>query len=201
VLRDLYFQPLVKEISAIHGPSGSGKTTLFRILAKLTAPTSGEVTYKGRAITTLNRHEAQFYRQQIGIIFQDFKLVENWTLAENISLPLKIKRESQKTIQSALAAISEELGISDVLSQYPAYVSGGQQQRAAAARALISNPEILLADEPTGNLDREHGRVILDLLRRTAQKNKTVIVATHDEQIINAPDVHSYRLKEGQIEK
>lgn len=170
------------EFVGIMGPSGSGKTTLLNLLATIDKPTSGSIKIDGVDTVALRGERlARFRRQRLGFVFQDFNLLDTLTIGENISLPLVLDRKPVRTIQERLGTIAQRLGISDILAKYPYEVSGGQQQRAAAARAIIHEPAILLADEPTGNLDSKSARELMEtftLLNNVA--NVTILLVTHD---------------------
>ena len=167
-------------LTAVMGPSGSGKSTLMHILAGLDRPTAGTVTIAGQDITRLSDNDLTLLRREhIGFIFQFFNLLPMLTAAENIVLPLKLA--GGKPDPEWLAELIEKVGLGDRLSHRPAELSGGQQQRVAVARALVSRPSVMFADEPTGNLDSTNGRMILDLLRRlNADRHTSVVAVTHD---------------------
>lgn len=153
-LRDVHFSVEPGEFVAIMGESGSGKTTLLNILASLDTPTAGKVLVDGKDFTTLKDNErAIFRRSNLGFIFQDFNLLDNFSIEDNIKLPLVLAGEDYKKMDAKVQKAARQLGIMELLKKYPYEVSGGQKQRTAIARALITNPRILLADEPTGALD------------------------------------------------
>ena len=153
------------EFVGIMGPSGSGKTTLLNLLATIDQPTSGTVMIDGVDTATLRGEKlARFRRERLGFVFQDFNLLDSLTIGENIALPLVLNRKPLRFIKEQLALIARRLGISELLNKYPYEVSGGQQQRAAAARAIIHEPAVLLADEPTGNLDSKSARELMETL-------------------------------------
>jgi putative ABC transport system ATP-binding protein len=169
-------------LTAVMGPSGSGKSTLMHILAGLDKPTSGEVTVAGVDISDLGDDElTKLRRDHIGFIFQFFNLLPMLTAAENIALPLKLA--GGKPDPEWLAELIEKVGLGDRLTHRPSELSGGQQQRVAVARALVSRPSVMFADEPTGNLDSTTGGVILTLLRETVDSlGQTTVMVTHDAQ-------------------
>lgn len=176
------------EFVAIIGPSGSGKSTMLHILGGVDTPTSGQVIIKNTDISTLNETAlAIFRRRQIGLIYQFYNLIPILTVEENLTLPLLLDgRKPDKRITDSLI---EKLGLSKRLTHLPSQLSGGQQQRVSIGRALVNNPALLLADEPTGNLDSEHSREIMTLLRKFNKEQKqTVIIITHDEKIALAAD-------------
>lgn len=176
------------EFCAIIGASGSGKTTLLHMLGGLDTPTSGSVLYGETDIYALgDRKLSEIRRKKCGFVFQFFNLIRELTAEENIVLPILL--DNRKIDTSYINELVELLGISDRLSHYPSQMSGGQQQRVAIARALSNNPEILLCDEPTGNLDEESGNNVIEMLCKAQRKfGKTVIVVTHDNDIANRAD-------------
>lgn len=168
------------EYVAIMGESGSGKTTLLNILAALDRPTEGEVFLNGRALSTISEKEiASFRRQNLGFVFQDFNLLDTFTLQDNIFLPLVLAGKHFSEMQAKLLPLAQQLGIADLLQKYPYEVSGGQKQRAAVARALITKPRILLADEPTGALDSKSTDELLRLFGEVNRGGQTILMVTH----------------------
>jgi len=171
-----------REFVSIMGPSGSGKTTLLNLLAGLDKPSGGELWLQGENMVSLKAGEmALFRRRNLGFIFQDFNLLDTLTLAENVALPLSLDGQHNKNIQQRVSEIMQFLGIADQMQRYPYEVSGGQQQRAAVARAVIHQPRLLLADEPTGNLDSAAARALLELFQKlNGQQQSTILMVTHD---------------------
>jgi ABC-type lipoprotein export system ATPase subunit len=171
-----------KEFISIMGPSGSGKTTLLNILAGLDRPTSGELWLQGENMAALKAGElALFRRRNLGFVFQDFNLLDTLTLAENVALPLSLDSQRGTNIPQRVSEMMRFLGIADQQQRYPYEVSGGQQQRAAVARAIIHQPRLLLADEPTGNLDSASARSLLELFQQlNSQQQATILMVTHD---------------------
>lgn len=168
------------EYIAIMGESGSGKTTLLNILATLDKPTGGEVLLDGRSLLTIpDRQVSAFRRDNLGFVFQDFNLLDTFSLRDNIYLPLVLAGKKPSEMEAAIAPIAEKLGITDVLEKYPYEVSGGQKQRAAVARALITHPRIVLADEPTGALDSHSADALLEIFRDINSAGQTVLMVTH----------------------
>ncbi|WP_246064799.1 ABC transporter ATP-binding protein [Melghirimyces algeriensis] len=166
----------------VMGPSGSGKTSLLRILGTLDLPTSGELWFQGRELTTLSSEErAQFRRRHLGFIFQDFRLLEALTLRENTWLPLVLSREDPAVMQERSDTMAAALGLDKGWHRYPRHASGGEKQRAAAIRAMIHRPDLVLADEPTGNLDSKASRALLSALETLRQQaNSAILMVTHD---------------------
>ncbi len=179
-LKRVSFEVEEGEYIAIMGESGSGKTTLLNILASLDKPTSGMVVLDGKDISKIRESQlAAFRRDNLGFVFQEFNLLDTFSIEDNIYLPLVLAGKNHKEMQERIKPIAAQLGISDLLKKYPYEVSGGQKQRAAVARALITNPKLILADEPTGALD---SRATDELLRLFVQINKTgqtILMVTH----------------------
>lgn len=179
-LRDVNFTVEKGEYVAIMGESGSGKTTLLNILASLDKPTEGSVVLEGKNLSAVKDNEmAVFRRDNLGFVFQDFNLLDTFTLEDNIFLPLVLAGNSPKTMNERLAPIAEKLGIVNILKKYPYEVSGGQKQRAAVARAIITNPKIVLADEPTGALDSKSSDELLRLFGELNKMGQTILMVTH----------------------
>lgn len=168
------------EYVAIMGESGSGKTTLLNILAALDKPTSGEVMLDGKNISEIKEKDiSAFRRDNLGFVFQDFNLLDTFSLEDNIYLPLVLAGKKYAEMSSRLAPIAKKLGISDILKKYPYEVSGGQKQRAAIARALITGPKLVLADEPTGALDSKATDALLKLFASINEDGQTIVMVTH----------------------
>lgn len=179
-LTDISFTVQSGEYVAIMGESGSGKTTLLNILAALDKPTSGVVTLNGKSIVSINEKEvAAFRRKQLGFVFQDFNLLDTFSLKDNILLPLVLSNMPYSEMDSRLMPIANSLGITELLKKFPYEVSGGEKQRAAIARALITNPKLILADEPTGALDSKTTDELLDVFRTINQLGQTILMVTH----------------------
>ena len=168
------------EYVAIMGESGSGKTTLLNILAALDKPTSGSVELDGKPLASVKeRAMAQFRRENLGFVFQEFNLLDTFNLRDNILLPLVLGGKSVSEMKKRLAPIASSLGIEEILDKYPYEVSGGQKQRAAAARALITDPKLILADEPTGALDSQSSADLLRVFSRMNRDGQTILMVTH----------------------
>ena len=182
VLKNIDFTVEKGEFVAIVGPSGSGKTTLMNILGLLDRPDSGDYTLAGKAVSGMSAKElAKTRNRTIGFVFQQFHLLPRTTATENVELPLVYSNagESSKKAVDALCRV----GLEDRLSHYPSELSGGQQQRVAIARALVNEPDIILADEPTGNLDSASGRQIMDLFQNLNRSGSTIVFITHNPQL------------------
>lgn len=179
-LKSINFTVDAGEYIAIMGESGSGKTTLLNILALLDRPTSGKVILMGKDLQEIKDSEmAKFRRENLGFVFQDFNLLDNFTVKENILLPLVLSDEKISVMEEKLSKIAKKLSVSDLLNKYPYEISGGQKQRTAVARALISDPKILLADEPTGALDSNSTRELLKVFKDLNQDGETILMVTH----------------------
>ena len=187
------------EFVAIMGESGSGKTTLLNILASLDRPTEGEVLLDGKSIVHLTEKEiSAFRRNNLGFVFQDFNLLDTFSLRDNIYLPLVLAGEDYREMEQKIRPVAKALRITEILEKYPYEVSGGQKQRAAVARALITDPRIILADEPTGALDSKTSRDVLGFLKQLNDEGNTIVKITHDNAIaMEARRV--VRIKDGQI--
>ena len=179
-LKDIHFTVEKGEYVAIMGESGSGKSTLLNILAMLDQPTEGRVYLNGTDTSTIkNKDASSFRREKLGFVFQDFNLLDTLSVKDNILLPLVLSRRPVKEMMSKVDSVSRELGIHQLLEKYPYEISGGQKQRVAVARAIITSPEILLADEPTGALDSKSSDELLDLFSAINQDKQTIVMVTH----------------------
>jgi len=187
------------EYVSIAGPSGCGKSTLLSILGLLDAPTSGRYQLAGEAVETLGLGDrARIRNRQIGFIFQAFNLIGDLTVAENVELPLSYRKLAPADRKRRIEAALERVGMLHRMKHYPAQLSGGQQQRVAVARALAGEPAILLADEPTGNLDSKNGEAVMDLLRELHAAGSTICMVTHDPRFTRYAD-RSVHLFDGRI--
>ncbi len=179
-LKNVTFSVEEGEYVAIMGESGSGKTTLLNILATLDKPTNGEVLLNGRNTVSLKEREVSaFRRDNLGFVFQDFNLLDTFTLRDNIFLPLVLSGKEYREMNQKLMPLAKKLAIGEFLDKYPYEVSGGQKQRAAVARALITKPQIVLADEPTGALDSKSSSQLLRLFGEVNQEGQTILMVTH----------------------
>lgn len=179
-LTDVNFTVLEGEYVAIMGESGSGKTTLLNILAALDKPTSGAVLLSGQDMASIpDRQMSAFRRDNLGFVFQDFNLLDTFSLKDNILLPLVLSQTSYSEMEKRLLPVAKKLGITELLSKFPYEVSGGQKQRAAVARALITSPKLVLADEPTGALDSKSTDGLLRLFEEINREGQTILMVTH----------------------
>lgn len=198
-LSNLNFSVEQGEYVAIMGESGSGKTTLLNILAALDKPTGGEVRLNGKNIVTIREKEiSEFRRNNLGFVFQDFNLLDNFSLKDNILLPLVLSSMAVREMEGRLMPIAQKLGIETLLEKYPYEVSGGQKQRAAVARALITKPQLILADEPTGALDSKATDGLLRLFNSINEDGQTILMVTHSTKAAS----HAKRvlfIKDGEV--
>lgn len=179
-LKDIHFSIEAGEYVAIMGESGSGKTTLLNILALLDQPTKGLVYLNGQDTTTIKQADvAAFRRNELGFVFQDFNLLDNLSVKDNMILPLVLSNQPAKQMDSRVKPVANLLGIGDLLDKFPYELSGGQQQRVAIGRAIITQPSLLLADEPTGALDSKSSAMILDQFEAINRQGQTILMVTH----------------------
>lgn len=198
-LTDISFSVEQGEYVAVMGESGSGKTTLLNILAALDKPTEGQVLLEGKSLSSIKEKElAAFRRENLGFVFQDFNLLDTFTLKDNIFLPLVLGGKGYKEMNERLEPIARKLEIAAILNKYPYEVSGGQKQRAAVARALITNPKLILADEPTGALDSRATDGLMKIFSEINREGQTIIMVTHSTTAAS----HAGRvlfIKDGQV--
>lgn len=187
------------EFCFIVGRSGSGKSTLVRLLTKELEPTEGEIIVNELALQHMKRRHVPKYRRRLGVVFQDFRLLEDRSVYENIGFAELIAGKSTPEIRADVAEMLERVGLSDKHDAYPRELSGGEQQRTAIARALINRPEILIADEPTGNLDHENAVSIMKLLESIHEQGTTVIVITHDLELVRMMNKRTVHMADGEI--
>jgi cell division transport system ATP-binding protein len=188
-----------QEMVFLVGPTGSGKSTIMRLLIKELDPTDGRILVAGRDLEKIGRKKVPYYRRNVGVVFQDFKLLPTRTVYDNIAYALQVTGASRKQIRATLPDVLRLTGLSTKLHNYPHQLSGGEQQRVAVARAFASHPPLLLADEPTGNLDPETSIGIMQLLYRINRAGTTVIVASHDKAMVDRMRRRVIELKRGRI--
>ena len=198
-LKDVNFSVEPREFVAIMGESGSGKTTLLNILAALDKPSGGKVCLKGRDLAHVKERElAAFRRQNLGFVFQDFNLLDTFSLKDNIFLPLVLSGKKYDEMEKRLMPIARTLGIEELLEKYPYEVSGGQKQRAAVASALITKPQLVLADEPTGALDSKAADELLRLFGQIHEDGQTILMVTHSVKAASSADRILF-IKDGEV--
>jgi cell division transport system ATP-binding protein len=198
-LHDVTFHIDKGEFVFLTGPSGAGKTTLLKLILRQARPTEGQIVVNGRNLNAMKRSQLPFFRREIGMVFQEFKLIERMTIFENLSFILTViglsAREHKKKAYGALRAV----GLQHKMNYYPLQLSGGEQQRVAIARALINDPMVLIADEPTGNLDPDLAQEVLEIFSGANLRGSTVMLATHDRDLIQRSNRRVIALDHGQI--
>ena len=184
-LSDVTLQIFAGEFIFLVGHSGSGKSTFIRLLTREIKPTSGKIYVADEDLTTMRNWRVPYLRRNLGCVFQDFKLLPNKTVFENVAFALEVIGKSRHVIKTQVPEVLRLVGLSDKLNSYPDQLSGGQQQRVSIARAIVNRPPLLICDEPTGNLDPQTSRGIMDLLVRINRTGTTVLVATHDREMVD----------------
>ncbi len=187
------------EFVSIVGKSGAGKTTLIKLFLREEEPTSGEILFNGENILEIPKKQLPALRQKIGVVFQDYKLLETKTVYENVAFAMEVVGASDEDIERDVPKVLEIVGLEDRLDSFPRELSGGEKQRVAIARAIALRPEVVVADEPTGNLDPYHTKDIIDLLLKINQMGTTVILATHDKHIVNRLKKRVITLDKGKL--
>jgi len=198
-LHDLSFELDSGEMAFLTGRSGAGKSTLLKLVGLLERPTRGSVMVNGRDLGTLSRRKIPYYRREVGIIFQDHHLLPDRSVFDNVALPLVVSRMGRPEIARRVRAALDQVGLLDKERVLPASLSGGEQQRVGIARAVVGRPSVILADEPTGNLDPDLAREIMQLFRRFHQVGVTLLIATHDVALITAMPYRTLTLDQGRL--
>ena len=199
VLRDITFELAPGSFYFLTGPSGAGKSTLLRLLYLAQRPTRGLITLFDKDLATLPRHELPALRRRIGVVFQEFRLIEHLTALENVALPLKVAGARDDQIRDHVRELLNWVGLTDQVDAKPATLSGGQKQRVAIARAVIGRPALLLADEPTGNVDPSLGQRLLRLFIELKKSGTAVVIAAHDIALMDEYDAPRLVLHEGRL--
>ena len=198
-LADVSFELQKGEFAYITGGNGAGKTTLLKLLFASETASNGSVVVNSRDLASLGAAKIPLYRREVGFVFQDFKLLPDLTVAENIALPLEIRKMPQRDVDFRVRGVLSLVGLADRGDDYPRMLSGGEQQRVAIARAMVGKPNLLLADEPTGNLDSKTAREIMTLFNEIREMGTTVLVATHDETLMQEFPARVIELYQGRI--
>ena len=198
-LRDLSLRVEKGDFVFLTGPSGAGKSTLLRLLLRQDVPTEGQLMVGGRNLSTLTARQVQSYRRSLGFVFQDFKLLPAKTVLENVSFVPRVLGMAESQQQRRTFQVLKWVGLQHRMTAYPLELSGGEQQRIAIARALVNDPAIILADEPTGNLDPDLSLEIMNLFREINARGTTVVVATHDRELIRRVGRRTITLEQGRM--
>jgi len=198
-LRNINLHIEKQEFVFIVGPTGGGKSSMLKLLYRDAVPTVGKVFMFNKDVAKMKSREIPFHRRRIGVIFQDFLLLPHKTAYENVAYALEIRGASGRQINQLVPEVLEWVGLSKRMGSYAHQLSGGEQQRVCIARALVNKPDVLLADEPTGNLDPDTSQVVMDLIVRVNARGTTVLVATHDENIVNRYRMRTVVVSQGQI--
>ncbi len=200
ILRDLTFDIPAKSFQFLTGPSGAGKTTLLRLLFTSLKPTRGIIRMFDRDLAGIPRGELPMMRRRVGIVFQDFRLLDHLTTYENVALPLRVRGKDESTYKTDVLELLKWVGLGERINVLPPVLSGGEKQRAAIARALIARPEILLADEPTGNVEPPMAQRLLNLFLELNRLGTAVVIATHDLGLMDQLDARRMILTEGRLD-
>jgi cell division transport system ATP-binding protein len=198
-LRDISFQIAQGEFMFLVGHSGAGKSTLIRLLIRQELPTQGDILFENINVTHIDRKTLPVYRQNIGVVFQDYKLIDSKTVKENIEFALEITGKSDAEIKETTEYLLEVVKLHERATLFPAQLSGGEKQRAGIARALANDPKLLIADEPTGNLDPDTSQEIMQILERINSWGTTIMIATHDKETVDRLQRRVIRLEKGRI--
>lgn len=198
-LKDVHLFIDAGEFVSVVGQSGTGKTTLVKLLIAEEKPTKGKIEIGGWDITKISQRDIPLLRRQIGVIFQDFKLLSKKTVAENVEFAMQVAGESRWRIRTVVPRVLEIVGLDQKMNRYPGQLSGGEQQRVAIARSLVHRPKILVADEPTGNLDAVNTQEIIEMLKKINEFGTTIVLVTHNKDVVNQLRKRVITLQNGEI--
>lgn len=200
-LQDINFEIKEGEFVSIVGQSGAGKSTLLKMIFAEERPTQGKIYIKGRDITQIKENKLPVLRRHIGVVFQDFKLLDKKTVFENVAFAMEVSGKSDREIEADVPQVLDIVGLGEKIGRYPHELSGGEKQRVSIARALVHRPDIIVADEPTGNLDMVNTWDIVQLLTKINQYGTTVILATHNHEVVNLLNKRVITIDNGRIAK
>ena len=200
ILRDVSFHIPERSFQFLTGPSGAGKTSLLRLLFLSLKPTRGNITVFNRDRATISRHDLPMLRRKIGVVFQDFRLLDHLTTFENVALPLRVRGREEASYKADVRDLLDWVGLGDRMHVYPPVLSGGEKQRVSIARALIEQPSVLLADEPTGNVDPPLARRLLKLFIELNKLGTAVVIATHDLSLMEQVDARRMVIHDNRVE-
>ena len=187
------------EFVFVVGPSGAGKSTFIKMLFREELPTEGKLLVNGHDVVHMERSEVPYLRRELGVIFQDYRLLPDKTVFENVAFALQVIEAPRRTMQRSVNSVLDVVGLRDKYRSFPSQLSGGEQQRVAIARAIVNNPSIVIADEPTGNLDPETSWDIMDIFRRINKAGTTIVMATHDRNIVDTMKRRVIAIEDGHI--
>ena len=199
VLKNITFEVEAGEYVAIMGPSGSGKSTFIKMLLKEIEPTMGNITVADKKLSEIKRNQIPYYRRKIGMVFQDFRLIPTLNVYENVAFAMRVVEASQKEIRKRVPMVLSLVGLSHKYKMFPNELSGGEQQRVSLARAIVNNPSVLIADEPTGNLDPDTAKEIMELLEDINRSGTTIVMATHAKDIVDSMKKRVIAIEKGSI--
>ncbi|MBL7544140.1 MAG: cell division ATP-binding protein FtsE [Bdellovibrionaceae bacterium] len=198
-LKDINLKIDSGEFVFLMGPSGAGKSTFFKMITAYDSPTSGKIKVGSFDLNSMKEKDLASYRRRLGIVFQDFKLLPDRTVYENVSLPLRVQKHHETFVRKRATEVLELVGLAEKFDQFPEFLSGGEQQRTAIARAIIHQPGVLIADEPTGNLDPEMSSKIIDVFEKVCAQGTTVVIATHDHELVKRKNKKTIELRNGSV--
>ena len=187
------------EFVFVVGPSGAGKSTFIKMLFREELPTKGKLLVNGHDVVEMERSEVPYLRRELGVIFQDYRLLPDKTVFENVAFAMQVIEAPRRTMQRSVNSVLDVVGLRDKYRSFPSQLSGGEQQRVAIARAIVNNPSIVIADEPTGNLDPETSWDIMDIFRRINKAGTTIVMATHDRNIVDTMKKRVIAIEDGRI--